>query len=170
VFIDEAAFYLLPSVARTWAPKGHTPTLRYQATRDHLSAIAAITTKGDLILRTQETSFNSSDIVRFLIYLHAKLPGKLLIVWDSIPIHRSSTVKKHVKRTTGEIRLKYFPSYASELNPVEGIWHFMKNVALKNICTSDLTSLKYEIKLAERKLRRKRDFITSCLKEVGYFQ
>jgi len=33
VWIDEAAFYLLPACVRTWAPRGRTPTLRVPLTR-----------------------------------------------------------------------------------------------------------------------------------------
>ena len=36
VFVDESGFYLLPSVVRTYAPRGQTPVLRVRLTRDHL--------------------------------------------------------------------------------------------------------------------------------------
>jgi hypothetical protein len=48
LFVDESAFYLLPGVVRTYAPRGQTPTLRVPLTRDHLSAISAITPDGRL--------------------------------------------------------------------------------------------------------------------------
>src|SRR5689334_21066968 len=35
VFVDEAGFYLLPSVVRTYAPVGQTPLLPETLTRDH---------------------------------------------------------------------------------------------------------------------------------------
>jgi hypothetical protein len=47
-FIDESGFYPLPSVVRTYAPGGHTPILRGWWTRDHLSAISAISPEGKL--------------------------------------------------------------------------------------------------------------------------
>jgi hypothetical protein len=43
VFVDEAGFYLLPAVVRTYAPRGQTPILRVPLSWDHLSAIGAIT-------------------------------------------------------------------------------------------------------------------------------
>ncbi len=39
VFVDEAGFYLLPMVVRTYAPRGQTPVLKVPLTRDHISAI-----------------------------------------------------------------------------------------------------------------------------------
>jgi transposase len=48
LFLDESGFYPLPSVVRTYAPVGHTPILREWWTRDHLSAISAISPEGKL--------------------------------------------------------------------------------------------------------------------------
>jgi hypothetical protein len=43
VFADQSGFYLLPMVVRTYAPVGRTPILKEHLTRDHLSAMSAIT-------------------------------------------------------------------------------------------------------------------------------
>lgn len=46
VFMDESAYYLLPAVVSTWAPVGQPPLLRTPLTRDHLSALGAVTPGG----------------------------------------------------------------------------------------------------------------------------
>ena len=69
VFVDEAGFYLLPGVVYTYAPRGQTPVLRVPLTRDHLSAISAITPQGKLFMRVQDTAFKGPAIVRFLRHL-----------------------------------------------------------------------------------------------------
>ena len=43
VFADQSGFYLLPMVVRTYAPVGKTPVLEEHLSRDHLSAMSAIT-------------------------------------------------------------------------------------------------------------------------------
>jgi hypothetical protein len=48
VFCDQSGFYLLPMVVRTYAPVGKTPILYENLTRDHLSAMSAITLEGKL--------------------------------------------------------------------------------------------------------------------------
>jgi hypothetical protein len=50
VFVDESGFYLLPAVVRTYAPVGETPVLREHLSREHLSAISAITKEGKLYM------------------------------------------------------------------------------------------------------------------------
>jgi hypothetical protein len=46
LLIDESGCYPLPSVVRTYAPVGHTPIVEEWCTRDHLSAISAISPEG----------------------------------------------------------------------------------------------------------------------------
>jgi hypothetical protein len=80
-------------VVRSYAPVGKTPILRENLTRDHISAMSAITLEGKLYMMEQERSFKAEDAVRFLKHLLRRIPGKLLVVWDGSPIHRGGAVK-----------------------------------------------------------------------------
>ena len=93
VFADQSGFYLLPMVVRTYAPVGKTPILKENLTRDHLSAMSAITLEGKLYMTEQERAFKGEDVVRFLKHLMRQIPGKLLVIWDGSPIHRGGAVK-----------------------------------------------------------------------------
>jgi transposase len=50
------------------------------------------------------------------------IPGKLLIVSDGLPAHRSRAVWEFVRQQRGNLRLEFLPAYAPELNPTEYIW------------------------------------------------
>ena len=93
LFCDQSGFYLLPMVVRTYAPVGKTPVLEEHLTRDHLSAMSAITLEGKLYMTFQERSFKAEDVVRFLKHLMRQIAGKLLVIWDGSPIHRGAAVK-----------------------------------------------------------------------------
>ena len=93
VFCDQSGFYLLPMVVRTYAPVGQTPILHEHLSRDHLSAMSGITLEGKLYMLEQDRAFKGEDVVRFLKHLMHQIPGKLLIIWDGSPIHRSRAVK-----------------------------------------------------------------------------
>src|SRR3712207_627644 len=53
-------------VGRSYAPVGDTPILKQRLTRDHLSAMSAITLDGRLYILEQERAFKGDDVVRFL--------------------------------------------------------------------------------------------------------
>lgn len=57
-------------------------------------------------------------MVRFLKHALRQLPGKLLVVWDGSPIHRSKAVKEFLKSgAASRLLLEQLPGYAPELNP-----------------------------------------------------
>lgn len=69
IFVAEAGFYLLPFVARTYAPRGKRPVLRVPLTRDHLSVISGITAAGQLLTRIRDTPFRGPAVARPLLPL-----------------------------------------------------------------------------------------------------
>ena len=151
---------------RTWAPRGQTPVLRYRYW-EHLSVISAITPEGKLYTMTQDKAFDSEAIVRFLKHLLQHLTGKLLIVWDGLPAHRSRKIKAFLSEGgAARVYLAQLPSYAPELNPDEGTWHYLKNVELKNVCCHNLDELRDELRKAIARLRYKPDIIQGFVHQL----
>lgn len=164
MYVDEAGFYLLPSVVRTYAPRGQTPTLVAPKSYQHLSVISGITASGQLVTQMQETAYRGPAIVRFLRHLLRQIPGKLLVLWDGARIHRCKAVQAFLSTCTdNRLRLERLPAYAPELNPDEGIWHSLKNVELRNVVCQTLRELRYELRLAIARLRHKRSVIQACI-------
>jgi transposase len=170
LFVDQSGFYLLPTVVRTYAPVGQTPILHEHLSRDHLSVISAITMEGKLLMMEQERSFKSQDVVRFLRHLLGQIPGKLLVIWDGSPIHRSRAVKDFLASgASSRLKLEQLPAgYAPDLNPDEGIWKHLKYVELKNVCCQSLAELKLELRKAKERLRHKSDVILGCIRQPGF--
>lgn len=74
-----------------------------------------------LVSRLRCGTVNGHTILAFLKKLLRTVPGEIVLVWDNHPIHTRRLVKAFI---AGQPRLHVFhlPSYAPELNPVEGIW------------------------------------------------
>ena len=167
--MDESAFYLLPGVVRTCAPRGQTPVLRLPLTRDHLAAIGGITKDGRLFLRVQGHAYKSADVVEFLRQLLRCLRGRVLVLWDGAPIHRSRVIKDFLAHGAAKrLRLEHLPGYAPELNPDEGIWAYLKHVELRNVRCQDLDHLHDELTRAVKRLRHKKHVIRGCFRQCGY--
>jgi transposase len=167
VFVDEAGFYLLPAIVKTYAPRGQTPILEVPLSWDHLSMICAITPQGKLYIMIQDRAFKGPDIVRFLRHLLRHVPGKLLIIWDGLPAHHGHVVKDFLRQgATKRIHLERLPGYAPDLNPVEGIFHYLKYVELRNLCCQNLLVLHDQLRKAVARLRHKTDVILACIQHV----
>lgn len=170
LFVDESGFRPLPAVVRTYAPRGQTPVLREWLTRDHLSAISAISPGGALYLAVQDRALKGPDVVRFLEHLLDQAPGKLLVVWDGLPVHRSRAVKEFLAGGAAErLWIEPLPAYAPELNPDEGIWQHLKRVELRNVVCHSLDELREELDAAVKRLRLKPDVIRGCVRQPGCY-
>jgi transposase len=168
-FADQSGFYLLPGVVRTYAPVAQTPILKEHLTREHLSAMSAITLEGKLYMKEQERSFKGEDVVCFLKHLMGQIPGKVLVIWDGSPIHRGRAVKDFLAGgACRRLKLEQLPGYAPDLNPDEGVWKHLKCVELKNLCCGNLAELKVELRKAKERLRHKRDVILGCIRQPGF--
>ena len=108
-------------------------------------------------------------MVCFLKHLWSQLGGRLLVIWDGIPIHRDQAVKAFLASGAAEqLHLEQLPGYAPDLNPDEGVWNHLKHVELRNIACHDLVELRCQLRLAIARLRRKHDVICSFFKQYGY--
>lgn len=161
VFIDEAGFYLLPGVVKTYAPRGVTPLLREWLSRDHLSVMGAVTTPGKIYSLVRQASLNGLDTVAFLTHLQRVAGRRLLLIWDGSPIHRRAAVKGFVAATGGAVRVERLPPYAPDLNAVEWLWQYLKHVELRNVVCPDLEQLHLEFHLALGRVRPKPGLIKS---------
>jgi transposase len=124
---------------------GQTPILREWYTRDHLSAIAAISPEGQRYFHSQDYAIDSADGVAFLEHLLREVSGRLVIIWDGAPMHRSHVMKEcFANGAAPRIHLEQLPAYAPELNPGEGLWQQLKGVELRHVCCFNIPHLRRE--------------------------
>ena len=155
IFVDESGFYLLPSVQKTYAPRGQTPILDEWQTRDHLSVMGGVTLTCQVYTLIRPQSLNGLHTIAFLTHLHRQMKGRLLVIWDGSPIHRRAEVKAFVAAQPGTpIAVEALPSYAPDLNPVEWLWQHVKNEELSNLTCLDLEQLHQELHLALGRVRQ----------------
>jgi transposase len=149
-------------VVRTYAPIGQTPILQEWCTRDHLSAISAISPEGKLYFRSQDRALDSVDVVAFLEHLLREVPGRMVLLWDGAPIHRSHVIKEFLANGAApRLHLERLPAYAPELNPGERLWQQLKGVELRNLCCFNIPHLRRELRDAVKRVRRKARLIQS---------
>jgi transposase len=168
VFVDEAGFYLLPGVVRTYAPEAMTPVIWEKQTRDHLSVMGGMTPAGKIYTLVRQESLNGLNTVEFLMHLLRVAAERLLVIWDGSTIHRRAVVKEFVSGSGGRVWVEALPGYAPDLNPWdEGGWHHLKYVEMRNLVCLDLEELHQEYHLAVARLRQKAHLVQSFYAQAG---
>jgi transposase len=149
VFVDESGLSERPTRVKTWAPKGCTPTLQYSFNWKQLSLIAGASF-WRIYFRFFYGAIKGPQLVEFLKALRTQIKGKLLIIWDGLPAHRSRLVRDYVDSLEGDIVLERLPGYAPELNPVEYLFGYAKQRELANLCLDTIDEVR---RYATRRLR-----------------
>ena len=164
MFIDENGLSTRPHRVRTWGRKGQTPVLQETFSWQKLSLIAGLTWKG-FLFRLHPGSIRSPQVVAFLDVLLRHLSGRLLVIWDVAPVHRSALVRDFVAGTDDRLVVEGLPAYAPELNPVEYLWGHLKEHELGNLLVRHAHELGLHATAALRRLRRRPKIIAACWKQ-----
>ena len=83
--------------------------------------------------------FTEADYARLLDGAHQQLGGPIVLVWDNLNTHVSQAMGELVAARDW-LTVFRLPPYASELNPVEGIWSVLKR-SLANLAKRDIGQL-----------------------------
>lgn len=165
MFIDESGLSERPTVARTWARKGHTPVIQYHFNWHQLSAIAGLTF-WNFYFRLIPGAINGEQVVDFLKALCVQIKRPLLIIWDRLQAHRSRLVKQFVESRNGALQLEFLPGYAPELNPVEAIWCHLKPHEMANFLAEDFAHLNQFARNRLKSMQRRPRLIAAFWKQA----
>jgi transposase len=139
--------------------------LRQWYTRDQLSAISALSPEGTRYVQAQDHAMHSAAVVAFWEHLLREVPGRLSIMWDGAPMHRSRVMKAFLANGAAQrLHVERLPAYAPELNPGEGLWAQLTGVELRNLCGVNIPHLRHERRDAVKRVRRKPRLIYSVLR------
>lgn len=174
-FEDESGQGLRPPKSRTWGRRGQTPVVRVTGGHNKRVSLAALIAvkagqQPRLIYRVHQggrrrgetrKGFTEADYARLLDAAHQQLGGPLVLVWDNLNTHVSRAMRELVA-SRDWLTVFQLPPYASELNPVEGIWSVLKR-SLANLAKHDITQLTALVKTRVRRMQYRPSLLTGLL-------
>lgn len=108
------------SHARSYAPKGQTPTLVLSTKKKlKINMISSISNQGKVFFDVHEGKINSAEFIEFMEKLIRCTHKKVYFIVDNLPQHHSKLVRDWLEQNEVAIKVFYLPSYSPELNPDE---------------------------------------------------
>ncbi len=114
----------------SYAPLGQTPIVRATGQRFGCNMISAISNRGQLAFMVFQGTFGGPLFVNFMQRLIKQAHGKVYLIVDGHPVHRSRVAKAFVAANEDRLRLIRLPGYCPELNPDELLNQDVKTNAL----------------------------------------
>lgn len=158
---------MVPSVAKTWAPQGCTPVHYHrQGRREKISVISAVSVSPKrqrlgLYYQLYQDSIGQREVCGFFRHLLRHLRGHVVVLIDNASMHRGGLVRQ-LAQEHPRLQVEYFPSYAPELNPDEGVWAWTKT-NLANTCPRVVDELIEQILGKLENIRGSQDLLRGCI-------
>ena len=114
----------------SFAPMGQTPVTRATGQRFGCNMISAITNRGALAFMVFEGKFQNPVFIEFMKRMLKQIKGKIYLIVDGHPVHRSAAASTFVAENAQRLRLIRLPGYCPELNPDELLNQDVKTNAL----------------------------------------
>ena len=139
VFADEVGIEHEAVLRRAWYAKNTKVKLRVDRERKSQKYIGFLhESDGSVDLMRLERG-NTENIVKALIELTLKYPGKeIVVVWDNASHHNSKELNLKLEEVENlrRVQLIYLPPYSPDKNPIEHVWNEAKN-SISNIQRAD---------------------------------
>jgi len=103
----------------SYALVGQTPVVQATGQRFGCNMISAITNKGALAFMVFTGKFQAPVFIEFMRRLLKQVKGKVYLIVDGHPVHRSGQAKAFIDENANRLRLIRLPGYCPELNPDE---------------------------------------------------
>jgi transposase len=88
-------------------------------------------------------------------------------VWDGLPAHRSRAMQAWLATQRHWLVVERLPAYAPELNPVEGLWSWLKGSQLANLASPTLQAVVEQVELGIERARRMPHLAYAFLRRTG---
>ena len=154
-------------MVRTWAPEGQTPIHRHrQGRRDKISVISGISLSPQrqqlgLYYLLFYDNIGQEEVCVFLRELLRHLRGPVIVLLDNSSTHKGEPLQKLLHQHP-RLSIEYFPSYAPQLNPDEGVCSLAKR-QLANGRPYDVDELMEDVIRTMERIRRPRTKLRGCV-------
>jgi len=142
IYIDESHFHRDMDLGYTWATRGQ-PAWRMSdcpSLAERINWYGAYDFSHGQCFIWHEGQCNQENTVQFLQHLATWLGSSsvpVVIIWDGAPCHRAKLVQAAALGFT----LLPLPAYSPDLNPIEGLWKWMREEVTQHYCHRSMREL-----------------------------
>lgn len=144
IYVDESHFHRDLDLGYTWAPVGErawrisdcpglSEKINWYGVYNFTEGQCLIWNEGNC--NTQHTSEFLSRVAEWVGSTHRRV----VIIWDGAPWHRANVLKDHARELG--LELVQLPGYSPDLNPIEGLWKWMREEVTQHHCHETLRAL-----------------------------
>jgi transposase len=147
VYVDEVHLHQDMQVGFTWSPVGEANWVPSSSPglSARLNSFGAYNFTDGACLIWEDGKCNGDTTLHFLHqlaqWLHEK-QRQVILIWDGASYHRSQKVRDYANQLGFEILA--LPGYSPDLNPIEGLWKWLREIVTQHYCHGSLDELRLD--------------------------
>jgi transposase len=108
-------------------------------------------------------NITQEEVCLFLRHLLRHLRGEVIVLLDNSTTHKGQPLEEPLRRHA-RLHVEYFPAYAPELNPDEGVWSQAKR-ELANSCPKEIEELTADIIRSMNRIGESHSKLRGCIEQ-----
>ena len=167
IFEDECSFRQDATLHATWSKCGRQPLVPTTGFRKSMKIFGCVDIiKSRFIYKTDDI-FNAASYKDFLEVVGQrffKKDRKAQYIQDNASYHKSDDVRSWFRENSKFIEVHFLPPYCPELNPVEGLWKYVRRSGTHNHYFGTKDEMKEPIRFVFRGMQKNPSKIAGYLK------
>ena len=122
------------AIGYTWFPKGKQRKIPTYGQHQSVKLLGVLNYETGSVFCMQDSSFDAQTFLRFLEHVLKEYPtGKIVLVLDNARIHHAKLIQPFLEEHKERLELLFLPPYSPNLNPIEGLWKWLKTSVVYNV-------------------------------------
>ncbi len=132
LFEDESSIRAYMALQYNWFPKGQQRKIPTYGQHKGAKRFAAIDYATGHVVHREKEELDTGAFQRFLLDILESFKGQIVIVLDHARIHHAKMIQPFIKKYP-RLQFVFLPKYSPELNPIEGLWRWLKHDVVNNV-------------------------------------
>lgn len=125
LFCEDESTFLYDSISRkVWVQKGIKPRRFVTGLHKRIHIFGYLSEDKNKMF-VSDNKMNTKSFLKSLYKIRKRF-GKIILIIDRAPWHRSKKVQRYFSKHRGELKIIWFPRGCPEMNPVEECWRQAK--------------------------------------------
>jgi len=134
IFQDESMIRDYQAIQKTWFLKGQQRIVPTYGKHHGVKLIGALDYETGEVYCTYCERYDAQQFLVFLQAVLAKYPNqKIVMVLDNARIHHANLIQPFLDEHKAVLELVFLPPYSPKLNPIEGLWGWLKHDIINNV-------------------------------------
>ncbi|WP_407944952.1 IS630 family transposase [Paenibacillus cymbidii] len=145
LFEDESMIRSYQALQYNWFPRGRQRKVPTYGKHEGAKLFGAINYETGQVHHREEEKADVAAFVRFLEDLLSAYPsGKIALILDNSRIHHAKALQPFLTEHP-RLQLVFLPPYSPNLNPVEGLWLWLKADVVNNVFFEKFYTIKLHV-------------------------